>query len=79
MLLHLQNSQATFERLHRSGIMRDSQAAVDYIAQHETLRQTPLYLYGQSMGGAVAIDCASRNASLVLAINLPNINILELI
>lgn len=37
------------------------QTILDYIKQHELLKYTRLVAYGQSIGGAVAIDLVSRN------------------
>lgn len=41
------------------GILLDSQTALDYIQSHPILQSSPLFLYGQSLGGAVAIGLAS--------------------
>lgn len=42
------------------GIKLDSEAALDFIVNHELLKGNKIILYGQSIGGAVAIDLASR-------------------
>lgn len=34
---------------------------MEYIIQHPVLGKTPLIAYGQSIGGAVAINLVSRN------------------
>lgn len=34
---------------------------LDYVREHSILQHTPLVAYGQSIGGAVAIDLVSRN------------------
>lgn len=39
----------------------DSQAALQYILEHKVLGRTSLFAYGQSIGGAVAIDLVARN------------------
>lgn len=41
------------------GILLDGQTALDYIKSHPILESTSLFLYGQSLGGAVAIGLAS--------------------
>lgn len=44
------------------GINIDAQTAVDYVRQHDDLKKTSMVLYGQSLGGAVAINLAHRNS-----------------
>ncbi|GAA5907824.1 hypothetical protein JCM6882_004567 [Rhodosporidiobolus microsporus] len=44
------------------GIKLDSQTALDYILSQPELEKTDIFLYGQSIGGAVAIHLASQNA-----------------
>jgi alpha-beta hydrolase superfamily lysophospholipase len=34
---------------------------LDFVREHDILKHTPLVAYGQSIGGAVAIDLVSRN------------------
>lgn len=41
------------------GILLDAQTAVEYIKSHPLLESSPLFLYGQSLGGAVAVALAS--------------------
>ncbi|KAJ3011575.1 UNVERIFIED_CONTAM: hypothetical protein HDU68_001624 [Siphonaria sp. JEL0065] len=55
-----------------NGIKIDSQAALDWIANHEELGKTKIVLYGQSIGGAVAIDLASRNPDRIFAVVIEN-------
>lgn len=47
------------------GIRIDAQTALDYLKRHPVLKDTIIIVYGQSLGGAVAIDVASRNAKTV--------------
>jgi fermentation-respiration switch protein FrsA (DUF1100 family) len=47
------------------GIRIDAQTALDYLKQHPVLKDTIIIAYGQSLGGAVAIDVASRNTKTV--------------
>ncbi|KAF9511673.1 hypothetical protein BS47DRAFT_1330806 [Hydnum rufescens UP504] len=54
------------------GIRMDAQATLDYVLSHPVLQSTKLIYYGQSIGGAVAIDLASRNPSNVHALILEN-------
>ncbi|KAF8184836.1 Alpha/Beta hydrolase protein [Pholiota molesta] len=54
------------------GLRIDAQTGLDYITSHPTLKQTPIILYGQSIGGAVAIDLASRNPDKITALVLEN-------
>ncbi|EJD43450.1 alpha/beta-hydrolase [Auricularia subglabra TFB-10046 SS5] len=57
---------------NEKGIRLDAQTALDYILKHDLLAQTRLILYGQSLGGAVSIDLASRNPDKVAALILEN-------
>ncbi|KAG0699526.1 Alpha/Beta hydrolase protein [Suillus ampliporus] len=54
------------------GLRIDAQTALNYVTSHPYLQQTPIILYGQSIGGAVAIDLASRNPSKITALILEN-------
>ncbi|KAL7748911.1 bem46 protein, variant [Sorochytrium milnesiophthora] len=55
-----------------SGIRLDAQTALQYIMQHPVIGRTPVVLFGQSIGGAVAIDLASRNPDTVHAVMVEN-------
>lgn len=46
---------------NEKGLMIDAQTGLDYIRQRSELRGTQIVIYGQSIGGAVAIGLASRN------------------
>lgn len=50
----------------------DAQLALDYIRSHPVLEKTKVVLYGQSIGGAVAVDLASNNPDRVDGIILEN-------
>jgi len=54
------------------GIRIDAQTALEYIRKHPILKDTFVIAYGQSIGGAVAIDLASRNPTNVGALILEN-------
>ncbi|KAI0079188.1 alpha/beta-hydrolase [Panus rudis PR-1116 ss-1] len=54
------------------GLKQDAQAALDYVKSHPILSKGPTILYGQSIGGAVAIDLASRNPASIDALILEN-------
>ncbi|KAF9465466.1 Alpha/Beta hydrolase protein [Collybia nuda] len=54
------------------GIQIDSQTVLDYLTSDPNFNKTPIILYGQSIGGAVAIDLASRNPSKIGALILEN-------
>lgn len=54
------------------GLVVDAQTGLDYVLQHETLSKTPIILYGQSIGGAVAIDLVSKNTQAITAMILEN-------
>jgi len=53
-------------------LRRDAQAALDYIKADTELSATPTILFGTSLGGAVAIDLASRNPSAIAALIVEN-------
>ncbi|KAH7908133.1 Alpha/Beta hydrolase protein [Hygrophoropsis aurantiaca] len=55
-----------------AGLCTDAQTALDYVTAHPNLSKTPVLLYGQSIGGAVAIHLASRNPSEIAALILEN-------
>ncbi|EXJ96249.1 hypothetical protein A1O1_01375 [Capronia coronata CBS 617.96] len=44
-----------------SGLSTDGQTALDYVRNHEELRKTNIVLYGQSLGGAVAVKLLEAN------------------
>ncbi|CAG8786146.1 10313_t:CDS:2, partial [Dentiscutata erythropus] len=55
-----------------NGLRLDAQAALDYIKQDSILKDTKLIVYGQSLGGAVALDLTSRNESKIDALIIEN-------
>ncbi|KAI0036346.1 alpha/beta-hydrolase [Vararia minispora EC-137] len=54
------------------GLQMDAQTALDYVLQDEMLGKTTVIIYGQSIGGAVAIDLASKNPHAISALILEN-------
>ncbi len=42
------------------GVYRDGRAAFDYLQARKDLQKVPIVLYGESLGGAVAIDLATH-------------------
>ncbi|KAF5340323.1 hypothetical protein D9611_007810 [Ephemerocybe angulata] len=54
------------------GLQTDAQTALNYILEHPLFAQTPIILYGQSIGGAVSIDLASKNPTRIAALILEN-------
>ncbi|PFH49593.1 hypothetical protein AMATHDRAFT_62793 [Amanita thiersii Skay4041] len=54
------------------GLCIDAQTALDYLLAHPAFSRTQVILYGQSLGGAVAIDLASRNPTKIHALILEN-------
>jgi pimeloyl-ACP methyl ester carboxylesterase len=57
---------------NEKGIRMDAQTALDYIRSHPVLEKTKVVLYGQSIGGAVAVDLASNNPDRIEGIILEN-------
>jgi hypothetical protein len=54
------------------GLQVDAQTVLDYVHAHPQLAKTPIILYGQSIGGAVAIDLAYRNPKAITALVIEN-------
>ncbi|RIB11801.1 Alpha/Beta hydrolase protein [Gigaspora rosea] len=54
------------------GIKTDAQTFLDYIKRHNVLKNTKLIVYGRSLGGAVAIDLASKNEDKIDALIIEN-------
>jgi fermentation-respiration switch protein FrsA (DUF1100 family) len=46
---------------NEKGLMIDAQTGLDYIRERHELRNTKIVIYGQSIGGAVAIGLTKRN------------------
>jgi hypothetical protein len=46
---------------NEKGLMIDAQAGLDYLRKREDLNKTKLVIYGQSLGGAVAIGLVEKN------------------
>ncbi|KAG9026359.1 hypothetical protein FRB95_008923 [Tulasnella sp. JGI-2019a] len=59
-------------RPSESGIQKDAQAALDFVRSHPILKSTKLIFFGQSIGGAVTIDLASRNPDAVHGVIVEN-------
>lgn len=57
---------------NEKGLKIDSQRALDFILDHPILQHTPLFAYGQSIGGAVAIDLVHRNQARFAGIIIEN-------
>ncbi|KAF0395911.1 BEM46 family protein [Gigaspora margarita] len=55
-----------------TGLKIDAQTALNYICNHSILKHTKIILYGQSLGGAVAIDLASKNGDKVAGLIVEN-------
>lgn len=47
------------------GVYTDADAALDYILQCQKVNNKDVFLFGHSLGGAVAIDLASRRGDEV--------------
>ncbi|KAF9534080.1 Alpha/Beta hydrolase protein [Crepidotus variabilis] len=55
-----------------SGLRMDAQAGLDFVSNHARLGKHPIVIFGQSLGGAVAIDVTSRNPSAISALIVEN-------
>ena len=54
------------------GIKMDAEAALDFILQHPDLKGTKIILFGQSIGGAVAIHLAAHRGKDISAMIVEN-------
>lgn len=57
---------------NEKGLQLDAQAGLNYLCSHQVFRQSPIVLYGQSIGGAVSIDLISRNPDKIAGLILEN-------
>ncbi|KAI7903947.1 Alpha/Beta hydrolase protein [Cokeromyces recurvatus] len=57
---------------NEKGLRIDAQTMLDYIREHTILKNTPLIAYGQSIGGAVAIDLVARNENSFSGLMIEN-------
>ncbi|KAJ3115405.1 hypothetical protein HDU96_000710 [Phlyctochytrium bullatum] len=57
---------------NEKGIKIDAQTALDWITNHPQYGKTKIIVYGQSIGGAVAIDLVRRNPKKVAALIVEN-------
>jgi len=55
-----------------SGLCRDAQAGLDYVVNDPVLSKLPIIIYGQSLGGGVAIDVTSKNPDKIAALMIEN-------
>lgn len=46
---------------NEEGLVIDAQTGLDYIRSRDDLKNTKIVVFGQSIGGAVAIDLVSKN------------------
>ncbi|KAJ3132193.1 hypothetical protein HDU90_007499 [Geranomyces variabilis] len=54
------------------GLKIDAQATLDWILAHPQLKNTKIIVYGQSIGGAVAINLAANNQETIAALIVEN-------
>lgn len=54
------------------GLRKDAQAVLEAVLQDPYLSQTHIVLYGPSLGGAVALDLASRNPHCISSVIVAN-------
>ncbi|KAI9184328.1 bem46 protein, variant [Blastocladiella emersonii ATCC 22665] len=57
---------------HEKGMRIDAQTALDFLLRHPAAKGADLYVYGQSIGGAVAIDTVARNDQHIAALMVEN-------
>ncbi|KAL1733980.1 Alpha/Beta hydrolase protein [Schizophyllum commune] len=56
----------------QKGLRIDAQTALDFVLNDDRLKHTRVILYGLSLGGAVAIDLASRNSDKISGLIIEN-------
>ena len=54
------------------GIKIDAQTALDYLLDRKDLQSKDIYIFGRSIGGAVAIDLAAHNSEHVTGLIIEN-------
>ncbi|KAL1935240.1 hypothetical protein VTP01DRAFT_4380 [Rhizomucor pusillus] len=59
-------------KANEKGLQIDAQTALDYILRHPILKHTKIVAYGQSLGGAVAIDLVTKNEDRFKALIIEN-------
>ena len=60
------------------GLYRDAQAAYDYLLSRPDVNMYHVVIYGESLGGAVAIDLAGRNRSCGVIVDAAFTNLLDM-
>lgn len=61
MLLNCRGYGLSDGQAHSKGIREDSQAGLEYLLNRRDVDKDKIFVLGQSMGGAIAIDLAMRN------------------
>ncbi|KAI8338994.1 Alpha/Beta hydrolase protein [Chlamydoabsidia padenii] len=59
-------------KANEKGLQVDAQTLLDFVKTHPILKNTKLVAYGQSIGGAVAIDLVSRNEDAFSGLMIEN-------
>ncbi|KAI8901869.1 Alpha/Beta hydrolase protein [Globomyces pollinis-pini] len=57
---------------NEKGLRLDGEAAMEYILEHQHLKKSKIIVYGQSLGGAVALHVASKNQGKIHALMIEN-------
>jgi len=55
-----------------SGLQLDAQTALQYLLDRSDINHSKIFVFGRSLGGAVAIDLAARNAELIYGLIVEN-------
>ena len=74
MLINIRGYGLSDGEAHRLGIQQDTQAALDYLrsGKRKDVDPAALFILGQSLGGAFAIDLAMRNPEAVKGVIIDN-------
>lgn len=55
-----------------SGLQLDAQTALEYLRNRTDINHSKIFVFGRSLGGAVAVDLAARNSDLVHGLIVEN-------
>lgn len=72
MLMNCRGYGLSGGHAHSKGIREDSQAGLDYLIKRDDVDEKSIFVLGQSMGGAIAIDLAMKNLERIKGMIIDN-------
>lgn len=72
MLLNCRGYGLSDGQAHSKGIREDSQTGLEYLLKRRDVDKDKIFVLGQSMGGAIAIDLAMRNLDKIRGMIIDN-------